>query len=142
MSIEQNTYLVRVDKYGQWNDSEYREVTTEELDTLISKFGDNALSICSRGNEGAMVMWAYFKNIICRGCYEDMINAYRLMSHDSKSLVEREHELRYAYERYRELWQIRYYGSVEKYYLKKAEEAKHTFENCSKCEHQISTISV
>lgn len=123
--MQKNTrYFVRVDKYGVWTPTEYREVTRDELDSLIIKFGNRVLDICSRGQEGAMIMWAFFKSRIRNGSYEDMINAYRLMSTDHKSLVDRETEIRHLWQQYEELWQIRYYRTVEEYYLKKAEEAR------------------
>lgn len=120
-------YYVRVDEHGNWTPSSYRRVTADELDVLVDKFGKIVLSICSRGAQGAMAMWACFKSRICGGCYDDMINAYRLLTGDSKSLVDREHELRHAYENYQELWCIRYFGSVEEYHLKKAEESREHF---------------
>lgn len=69
-------------------------------------------------------MWACFKSRISSGCYGDMINAYSLLTDDYKSLVDREHELRHAWYHYMELWQIRYYGTVEEYFLKQAATAK------------------
>ena len=123
--MQNNTrYFVRVDHYGVWTPTEYREVTRDELDSLIIKFGNRVLDICSSGQEGAMIMWAFFKSRIRNGSYEDMINAYRLMSTDHKSLVDRETEIRHLWQQYEELWQIRYYGTAEEYYLKRAEEAR------------------
>lgn len=124
MSEEKNTFLVRVDIYGKWTPTDYRKVTKEELDELIDTYGGKVKELCSSGERGAMTMWAYFKNKIDKGCYSDIINAYRLLNDDSKSLVEREHEFRHLFDQYTELWRIRHYGSVEKYHLAKAEEAK------------------
>ena len=131
--MRKNTYLIRIDKNRNWM-KEYREVSREELDELIKKVGHDILNICSRGDEGAMAMWACFANRIKNGRYGEMINAYRLLAKDNKSLVEREHELRHAWYKYDELWKIRYYGTVEHYYLKKSQEAKETMEKYLKRE--------
>lgn len=120
-------YMVRVDKNGMWTPCEYRRVTCNELDMLLDTYGKNVLGLCSNGSNSAMAMWAYFKSKICGGCYGDMINAYRLLTDDSKSLVDREHELRHMWDKYQELWRIRYFGSVENYYLEKAKESKEHF---------------
>lgn len=121
---KQEFYYIRVDRYGKWTPCEYRKVSCEELDELIDHYGKHMLSLCSNGEHGAMAMWAFFKNKIGKGCYNDMINAYRLLSNDSKSLVGREHELRHVWEEYEELWRIRYHGTVEAYFLSKAEESR------------------
>lgn len=123
-----NTYRVRVDIHKNWTTNQFREVTSEELDAILEHFGNKVLYLCSNGTQGAMTMWAVFKNRINHGCYSDIINAYRLMSGDRKSLVDREHELRQAWKEYEELWQIRYHGSVEQYYLDRAQEAKEFFD--------------
>lgn len=122
--MKQDYYYVRVDERGKWEPCKYRKVTCDELDKLVDDYGKTVLRMCSYGTQGVMAMWACFKNCIDGGCYSDMINAYRLMSGDSKSLVDREHELRHAYKQYEELYRIRYYGSVEQYHLKMAEEAR------------------
>ena len=132
--MKKDFYFVSVDENNKYTSCQYRKVTREELDKLIDVFGKRVLEICSNGKEGAMAMWACFKNQINQGCYSDMINAYRLLADDSKSLVDREHELRHAWCEYKELTQIRYYGSVEEYYLKKAKEAKERFERYAKTE--------
>lgn len=121
-------YYVRVDERGKWDPCKYRKVSRDELDRLVDDYGKMVLRMCSNGTQGAMSMWACFKNSIFGGCYSDMINAYRLMSGDSKSLVDREHELRHAWNQYEELYRIRYHGSVEQYHLKRAKEAKERFE--------------
>ena len=121
--MKKEFYFIRVDEYNNWTPAKYRKVTCEELDSILDLYGDKVLRLCSNGKQGSMTMWAYFKNRISSGCYSDMINAYQLLSDDNRSLVEREHEFRHAYEEYLELWRIRYFGSVEEYYLKKAEEA-------------------
>ena len=127
--MKQESYLVRVDKFNKWTPTEYREVGAEELDGILEVFGKRVLDICSNGSRGSMAMWACFKSRINGGCYGDMINAYRVLTDDSKSLVDREHELRHSWNEYEELWRIRYFGSVEEYHLQKAKEAK---EECEK----------
>lgn len=122
-------YYVRVDEKGLWTPCKYRKVTREELNKLVEDYGKKVLALCSNGTIGAMSMWACFKSRICSGCYSEMINMYRLLSNDNKSLVDREHELRHKWYQYEELWQIRVAGSVTDYYLKKAEESKEYFEN-------------
>ncbi len=102
----------------------YRKVNAEELDEILKKYGDRVLSICSSRSRGAMTMWACFKSRINSGCYSDMINAYTLLSDDPKSLHEREHELRHAWDEYEELWAIRYHGTLEQYYLDEAKKAR------------------
>lgn len=124
MQDKNEKFLVQVDQNKKWSPGEYREVTREELDELIECFGNRVLRMCSNGKEGAVAMWACFKSAINHGCYSDMINAYRLLSDDPKSLVDREHELRHAWNEYQELWRIRYYGTVEAYYLEQAQKAK------------------
>ena len=109
-------YFIRVDVYNKWTPCEYRKVSKEELDNILEDYAGKLKSICSCGERGAMTMWAYFKNKLDKGCYSDIINAYRLLCADNKSLVDREHEFRHLYDQYRELWQIRYYGSVEEYH--------------------------
>lgn len=121
-------YLVQVDANKKWTPCTYREVDEEELDAILDYYGGTILRIVSNGNKGAMAMWACFKSRIAGGCYSDMINAYRLLSDDSKSLVDREHELRHIWNQYEELWRIRYYGTVEAYYLAKAEKAREYFD--------------
>ena len=121
-------YYVPVDEHNHWSPVKYRKVTADELDKLLDIFGERVLKICSNGSEGAMAMWACFKSRINGGCYSDMINAYRLLTDDSKSLVDREHELRHAWDEYETLWQIRYFETVENYYLKQASEAKERYE--------------
>lgn len=122
-------YYIRVDEKGIWTPCKYRKVTREELDKILDTYGKKVLAICSNGTIGAMSMWACFKSRICSGCYSEMISMYQLMSNDTKSLVDREHELRHMWYQYEELWQIRVAGSVENYYLNKAEESKKHFEN-------------
>lgn len=129
---EQKVYLVPVDKNDKYTPCSYRAVTADELDRLLEKFGNRVLDIVASGERGAMAMWACFKSRISDGCYSDIINAYQLLTNDSKSLVEREHELRHAYNEYHELWCICYFGSVENYYLKKAEDARQHFERYAK----------
>lgn len=129
---EKKFFRVPVDNHDKYTPCSYRTVTKEELDKLLEKFGNRVLQICERGNLGAMAMWAVFKSRICCGCYSDMINVYRLLSGDNQSLVDREHELRHAYREYEELWQIRYFGTVEEYYLEHAREAKEHFEKYAK----------
>ena len=121
---EERKYLVQVDKNGYWASGKYREVSKSELDDLVDAYGKKVLSICSNGSTGVMSMWACFKSRISGGCYSDIINAYSLLSDDTKSLVDREHELRHAWKEYEELWRIRYFGSVSEYYIAKAKEAK------------------
>lgn len=126
--MEKDTkFLVRVDQYGNWTEDKYREVTRDELDEILAKFSRQLMDLVS-GKPGAMAMWACFKNVTCAvsGCggYSDAINAYRMLTDDHKSLEDREHELRHFWNKYDELKKIRYHGSVEAYYLKKAEEAK------------------
>ena len=120
-------FLVRVDQYGNWTEDKYREVTRDELDAILIKFSRQLMDLVS-GKNGAMAMWACFKNVTSAvsGCggYSDAINAYRMLTDDHKSLEDREHELRHFWKKYEELKQIRHYGSVENYYLKKAEDAK------------------
>lgn len=125
-------FYVQVDENKKWSSGKYRKVTREELDEILDTFGKEVLKLCSNGNQGCMAMWACFKNRINGGCYGDMINAYSLLSDDSKSLVDREHELRHALNHYHELWKIRYYGTVEEYYFARAKEAKEKYEKyCS-----------
>lgn len=126
--MKREFYYVRVDARNKFTPTKYHKVTCEELDEMIDVFADRVLSICSNGNNGAMTMWACFKSALCRGCYSDLINAYRLLSGDSKSLVDREHELRHAWEEYIELKRIRLYGSLYEYYMKKAEESKRVYD--------------
>ena len=121
-------FEVRVDENNKFTPCKYRKVSCEELDKMLEFFGARVLRICSTGNKGAMAMWACFKSRINGGCYSDMINAYELLSADNESLVSREHELRHAWKQYEELWQIRHFGSVENYHLKKAEEARKEYE--------------
>lgn len=121
-------FLIRVDEYNRWTHDKYREVTADELDKIIDGFGRSILSIVSHGTRGAMTMWACFLNCIQGGCYGDVINAYRIMSDDPVSLVNHEHELRHLWQQYQELHAIRYYGSLEAYYLEKAKRAKETFD--------------
>lgn len=116
-------FLVRVDQFDNWTEDRYREVTRDELDEILIKYAGQLMDLIS-GNRGAMAMWACFKNVTGSGCYADAINAYRMLTDDHKSLVEREHELRHFWNKYDELRKIRYYGSVEAAYLKRAEEAK------------------
>lgn len=126
MATDLSKYAVRVDIYNKWTPTQYRYVTRDELDDIIKIYGNEVKEICSRGSQGAMTMWAYFKSRIDKGCYSDMINAYSLLAIDNKSLVDREHELRHAFEQYKELWAIRYFGSLENYFRKKASEAEET----------------
>lgn len=122
--MRQEEYYIQVDKYNKWDPGHYHKVTADELDKILDHFGSIVLRKCANGAEGAMAMWACFKSSINGGCYSDMINAYRLLTDDPKSLVDREHELRHAWYQYKELWQIRYYGTVENYYLEQAKKAK------------------
>ena len=121
---DKREFLVQVDEYGNWTEGKYRKVNAEELDEILKKYGDRVLSICSSRSRGAMTMWACFKSRINSGCYSDMINAYTLLSDDPKSLHEREHELRHAWDEYEELWAIRYHGTLEQYYLDEAKKAR------------------
>ena len=121
--MEQETFWVQVDEWGNWSPCKYREVTADELDKLIDLYGKRVLQLVSRGREGAMVMWAVFKNRITGEGFSDLSNAYRLLTDDTPCLLTREHELRHAYEQWEELFRIRYYGSVAAYYLHKADEA-------------------
>ena len=126
--MRREAYFVRVDEFNKWTPCKYRKVDADELDKILEEYGKKVLEICSNGQRGAMAMWACFKSRINGGCYGDMINAYRLLVDDSKSLVDREHELRHAWEEYNELWRIRYFGSVEEYHIQKAKEAKEQME--------------
>lgn len=126
--MKRESYMVRVDKFNKWTPCEYRSVDADELDKILEEYGKRVMSICSNGQMGAMAMWACFKSRINGGCYSDIINAYRLLTDDSKSLVDREHELRHVWQEYEELWRIRYFGSVEEYHLQKAKEAKEEFQ--------------
>ena len=121
---DKREFLVQVDEYGNWTEGKYRKVNAEELDEILKKYGDRVLSICSSRSRGAMTMWACFKSRINSGCYSDLINAYALLSDDPKSLHEREHELRHAWDEYEELWAIRYHGTLEQYYLDEAKKAR------------------
>lgn len=125
---EQKQFWVQVDAYRHWTPGTYRAVTKEELDDLIDHYGGTILRLVSNGKQGAMAMWACFKSNISGGCYSDMINAYRLLTDDKKSLVDREHELRHLWKQYEELYRIRYYGSVEAYHRRRAAEAKVYYE--------------
>lgn len=125
---EKKQFLVQVDAHKRWTPGTYRVVTKEELDDLLSHYGGTILRLVSNGERGAMAMWACFKSNINGGCYGDMINAYRLLTDDSRSLVDREHELRHLWYQYEELWRIRYYGTVEAYHLKRAAEAKEHYD--------------
>lgn len=125
---EQKQFWVQVDAYKHWTPGTYRSVTKDELDALIDHYGGTIMRLVSNGEQGAMAMWACFKSNISGGCYSDMINAYRLLTDDKKSLVDREHELRHLWKQYEELYRIRYYGTVEAYHLKRAAEAKERFE--------------
>ena len=120
-------FLVRVDQYGNWTEDTYRAVTREELDDILEKYSRQLMDLVA-GKTGAMAMWACFKNVTSAvsgfGGYGDAINAYRMLTDDHKSLEDREHELRHFWKKYEELKQIRYHGTVEAYYLKRAEEAK------------------
>lgn len=129
---EQKIYMVQVDEYMHWTPSKYRPVTAEKLDEILDKYGRAILNIVSNGEKGAMAMWACFKDRISGGSYSDMINAYRLLTDDSKNLVEREHELRHLWDKYEELWCIRFFGTVEAYHLEKAQIAKEHFERYCK----------
>lgn len=120
-------YWIQVDEHKKWTPCKYRKVTKEELDVILDHYGAMILRIVSNGNKGTMAMWACFKNRICGGGYSDLINAYRLLTDDSKSLVEREHELRHLWNQYEELWCIRYHGSVENYYIEQAADARAHF---------------
>ncbi len=120
-------FLVRVDQYGNWTEDKYREVTRDELDEILTKYSRQLMDLVC-GKSGAMAMWACFKNVTSAvsGCggYADAINAYRMLTDDHKSLEDREHELRHFWKKYEELKQIRYHGTVEAYYLERANEAK------------------
>lgn len=129
---EKKEYMVQVDAYKKWTAGKYRTVTKDELDDLLDHYGRMILRIVSNGQQGAMAMWACFKSRINSGCYGDMINAYRLLTDDRQSLVDREHELRHLWYQYEELWRIRYYGTVEAYYLARAKKEKEYFENYAK----------
>lgn len=120
---EDKQYLVPVDQCGNYTPCKYRKVNEAELDSLLDKYGKKVLRMCSNGTQGAMTMWACFKSRIDGGCYHDMINSYCILTDDSKSLVDREHELRHAFAQYEELWRIRYHGTVENYYLERAKKA-------------------
>lgn len=126
-------FWIQVDEHKKWTPCKYRKVNEAELDMLLDHYGAMILRIVSNGQEGAMAMWACFKNCISGGCYSEMINAYRLLSGDSKSLVDREHELRHLWNQYEELWRIRYHGSVENYHIKRAADARaHFLKYCQK----------
>lgn len=131
MSTEKDprVFFVRVDENGKWTPTKYRKVGVEELDDILNSYKAELRRICGCGKRGAMTMWAYFRNRIDGGCYSDLINSYELLGEDSKSLVDREHEFRHMFMQFEELWQIRYYSTVEEYYLKKAEEAKDKLNN-------------
>ena len=122
--MNEKTYQVRVDELGNWRKSTYRKVTETELDKLIEEYGKKVMEICMRGQNGAMTMLAFSKNAVSGGSYEEMICAYELLSEDTKSLVDREHELRFAWEHYQELQRIRCFGTLENYYLEQAKEAR------------------
>ena len=126
MNVGKDTrvFLVRVDENGKWTSTKYRKVGVKELDEILDKYRAELRRICGNGKQGAMTMWAFFRNKIDGGCYSDLINAYDLLGDDSKSLVDREHEFRHLFNQYEELWQIRYHNSVEEYHLGKAEDAK------------------
>lgn len=124
LQMNEKTYQVRVDENNVWRTSTYRQVTEEELDKIIELYGQKVMSICSRGQNGAMAMLAFFKSAVSGGCYQEMANTYELLSGDNKSLVDREHELRCAWEHYQELCNIRWFGTMENYYLEQAKEAK------------------
>lgn len=129
---DKKEFLVQVDEYGNWTEGKYRKVDKDELDKLVEKYGNMVLSICSNRAKGAMIMWACFKSRINSGCYSDMINAYALLTDDHESLHAREHELRHLWDKYEELWAIRYYGSLENYYLEEAKKAREYFERNTK----------
>ena len=131
---DKKEFLVPVDEHGNWTDGKYRKVGRDELDKIVKQYGGKVLSICSNGKNGAMAMWACFKSRINGGCYSDMINAYDLLADDSRNLVEREHELRHLWDKYEELWAIRYYDTLENYYLEQAAMAREYFERHSKGE--------
>jgi len=133
---DKREFLIQVDEYGNWTDGKYRKVSAEELDKILEQYGARVLSICSNGKEGAMIMWACFKSRINHGCYSDMINAYRLLSDDARSLVDREHELRHLWDKYEELWAIRYHGTLENYYREEAEKAREYAERYQKKEEK------
>lgn len=139
MRDKNEKFMIQVDAHKNWAPGKYREVTRDELDALLEHFGHKVLNICSNGCEGAMAMWACFKSNINGGCYSDMINAYRLLTDDRKSLVDREHELRHAWNQYEELWQIRYFGTVEAYYLDEAKRAKEYRERYLKTDDKPNT---
>lgn len=126
--VKREFYYVPVDKNNRWTPCNYRKVTCEELDKILQVYREEILKMCKNGSQGAMTMWAYFKNVTCSDCYGDMVNAYSLLSNDHKSLVTREHEFRHMWNNYQELWRIRYFGTLEEYYLKKAAEAKERME--------------
>ena len=127
---ESKKFLIQVDEYGNWTEGKYREVDAAELDKILKKYGDKVLSICESRERGAMIMWACFKSRINSGSYADLINAYALLSDDPKTLHEREHELRHAWDEYEELWAIRYHGTLEQYYLDEAKRAKEHADRC------------
>ena len=130
--MRQEFYYAQVDPKTNdysWTDCKYHKLTIEQMDDALEKWGNKILHIVGNGKEGVMAMWACFKNRINSGCYSDMINAYRLLTDDHKSLVDREHELRHAWNHYEELWQIRYYGSVENYLKEELERAKKYYQN-------------
>ena len=125
---EQKEYLVEVDKQKRWTSGVYRSVTKEELDEIIDEYGKKVLQIVGNGEKGAMAMLACFENSIGNNGYKELINAYDLLAGDSKSLSEREHELRNLWKQYKDLWYIRYFGTVEEYYLHCARNAFEHFE--------------
>lgn len=127
--VKKDYYMVQVDENLIWTPCKYRKVTCDELDSILDTYGKKVLALCSNGKIGAMTMWAYFKNQISGGCYGEMINAYSLLTNDNKSLVDREHEFRHVWNIYEELWKIRYFGSMENFYLERVKEAKEYFEN-------------
>lgn len=133
--MRQEFYYAQVDPNTNcysWTEGKYHKLTLEQMDDALKKWGDKILNIVSNGKEGAMAMWACFKSRINYGCYSDMINAYRLLTDDHKSLVDREHELRHAWNHYEELWQIRYYGTVENYLKEELERAKERYQRYCK----------
>ena len=133
--MRQEFYYAQVDPKTNdysWTECKYHKLTLEQMDDALQKWGNKVLHIVSNGKEGAMAMWACFKSHINSGCYSDMINAYRLLTDDHKSLVDRERELRHAWNHYEELWQIRYYGTVENYLKEELERAKERYQRYCK----------
>lgn len=111
---KKKTFLIPVDQYKNWTEGKFREVDLKEMEDILQYWAYKVMELCA-GRDGSMAMWAYFKSRTNNGCYSDAINAYRILTNDSKSLVDLEHNLRHTYDEWRYLWAVRYYGSYAKY---------------------------